>query len=338
MALPPGQCLAGQPAARIAMNPLWLYTQFNGSKRARIMTVNRHGIETIDTQTLEPWLQGRSFADWKRQLDAQGYLIFNQVMSAQEIQRVREALAPHLTHRGRNNFEGFHSNRVYSLLSKAPQVFSELVTHPLALAFAEAELGASCLLSALLAIDLHPGETVQPWHRDDDSIAIELPRPAFGISTFWAIDETTATNGATEFIPGSHLDSGDRETSDLFKDAFDTTAVVTDTKHDPQPQSGSVRAIMPAGSLMIAKSTLLHRGGANRSDGHRLLVTPQYCAGWARQLENMMAAVPRDIAANLPQRTRELIGYNIHGAFMGYVDGVHPDKLLDLEHQNREPT
>jgi hypothetical protein len=30
----------------------------------------------------------------------------------------------------------------------------------------------------------------------------------------------------------------------------------------------------------------------------------------------------------LPKRVRELIGYNIHQAFMGYVDGMHPEKSL----------
>ena len=60
----------------------------------------------------------------------------------------------------------------------------------------------------------------------------------------------------------------------------------------------------------------------------RLIITPQYCAGWLRQLENMMLAVPADIAKELPERARELIGYSIHPAFMGHVDGRHPGKLL----------
>ena len=51
-------------------------------------------------------------------------------------------------------------------------------------------------------------------------------------------------------------------------------------------------------------------------------------SGWARQLENMLLAVPREIAVNLPERVRELIGYSIHPPFMGYVDGVHPAKSL----------
>ena len=74
---------------------------------------------------------------------------------------------------------------------------------------------------------------------------------------------------------------------------------------------------------MIAKSTLWHRGGANHTDKPRTIITPQYCVGWARQLENMLLAVPPEIAAELPKRAQELIGYSIHHPFMGYVDGMH---------------
>ena len=50
--------------------------------------------------------------------------------------------------------------------------------------------------------------------------------------------------------------------------------------------------------------------------------------GWVRQLENMALAVPAEVAEKLPERARELIGYSIHPPFMGYVDGVHPKRLL----------
>jgi ectoine hydroxylase-related dioxygenase (phytanoyl-CoA dioxygenase family) len=91
--------------------------------------------------------------------------------------------------------------------------------------------------------------------------------------------------------------------------------------------------IMPSGSLAIAKGTLWHRGGANRSDRPRLIVTPQYCVGWVRQLENMSLAVPAECAEKLPERARELIGYSIHPPFMGHVDGVHPKRLLQAQRQ-----
>jgi hypothetical protein len=40
------------------------------------------------------------------------------------------------------------------------------------------------------------------------------------------------------------------------------------------------------------------------------------------------APVPAEQAEKLPERARELIGYSIHPPFMGYVDGVHPRRLL----------
>ena len=280
-------------------------------------------------QDIDRWLGGRSFDDWRTQFDDRGYVIFENVLSPDEISGYRDALEPHLEEnlQGRNDFEGLKTNRVYALLAKDP-IFADMVTHPLALAFADAELGESCLLSSLLAINLQPGETVQPWHRDDGHIGVPMPHPPFGISRFWALDETTAENGATELLPGSHNWSL-QEFEGTLKSGDFSNREMRGVDDDPGFRADAVTATMPAGSLMVVKSTLWHRGGANRSNAPRLIVTPQYCLGWARQLENMMAVIPRQIAAGYPKRVRELIGYSIHPPFMGYADGRHPDKLLD---------
>jgi ectoine hydroxylase-related dioxygenase (phytanoyl-CoA dioxygenase family) len=275
-----------------------------------------------------PWLQGRSFDSWREEYDRRGFVIFERVLSAEKVAAVRAALAPHLARdlKGRNDFEGLATNRVYALLAKSP-VFAELVIHPLALAFVEADLGPSCLLSAFLAINLQPGETVQAWHTDDGGARLPRPRPALGVSTFWAIDDTTETNGSTEVIPESHLWDGLRiDGASTLADFKSRSAL--DQSRDPGYRADAVKLAMPSGSLAIAKGTLWHRGGANKSDRARLIITPQYCAGWTRQLENMCLAVPPETAEKLPERARELIGYSIHPPFMGYVDGVHPKKLL----------
>ena len=95
-----------------------------------------------------------------------------------------------------------------------------------------------------------------------------------------------------------------------------------------EENAAAVKATMPAGSVMIMRSDVWHRGGANHTDQDRMIVTPQYCAGWARPLESMLLAVPPEKAASLPQRTQELLGYSIHTPFMGYVDGMHPSRVL----------
>ena len=282
----------------------------------------------IDEDTLKPWLQGRSFDDWYEEYDDKGYVIFEGIMPSEDVDAVRAALNPHLSKMGRNDFEGFKSNRVYALLAKAPEVFAPMAAHPLSLAFAERELGTSCLLSAMLAINLHPGETVQDWHMDDNHIDIPLPHPPYGVSTFWTIDAMTEENGATEIIPGSHKWT-DRQIADIDQQAI-MNPEGRDVNIDPKPRDDAIKATMPAGSLMVAKGTLWHRGGANKSDKPRLIVTPQYCPGWARQLESMILTMTKEQAAALPKRVQELVGYSIHGMFMGYTDGMHPSKALQV--------
>lgn len=280
----------------------------------------------ISEASLAHWLNGRRFADAFAEYNENGYIIFENVLSKDEVANYQAALEPHMLHRGRNDFEGLKTNRVYALLAKSP-LFADMVQHPLPLAFAEAELGQSCLLSACLAIRLHSGETVQPWHTDDGTIKIPMPHPAYGVSAFWTLDDTTQDNGATELIPGSHL-WAEADVKALNQPDAYSSRKEKSIDHDPYAHPDAVKATMPAGSLMIAKGTLLHRGGSNRTDTPRTIVTPQYCAGWARQLENMMAVTPREITAKLPKRVRELMGYSIEAPFMGYVDGVHPEKLL----------
>ncbi len=240
-----------------------------------------------------------------------GYVVLRNAIDASTLDLLREQLAPYLTGAlmGRNDFEGLRSERVYSLLTKAPAI-AQLVAHPAVLAVCDELLHPSYLLSAALVVNLHPGETAQGWHQDDALGAGPPPRAPQGVSTIWAIDDFTADNGATDVVPGSHL-----------------------WNHAPPSQEEmsemGVSLEMPAGSVAIFPGNLFHRGGANRSRGKRFGLTIQYCQPWLRQLENMMLAYPPEVARRFPERIRQLIGYAlVQGTFVGYVDGRHPSKLL----------
>lgn len=261
-------------------------------------------------------------------LNDAGYLIFPSRLSGNDIGAYRAALAPYLKGElpGRNDFEGIETERVYGLLGK-DSIFGKLITDPLVLDLCRAVIDENFLLSACLAINIHPGETPQPFHFDDSFYKVPRPRQAFGLSTFWALDDFTEDNGATEIIPGSHKwgaeSPHDGSSYDPSRDGsrFGEPAEAVD-----HPDAEAV--IMPAGSLMVCMGTLWHRGGANRSNAPRLAITPQYCVAWARQIENMILAVPPEASARYPTQVQELIGYNIHPPFMGFVDGRHPAKML----------
>ena len=126
----------------------------------------------------------------------------------------------------------------------------------------------------------------------------------------WALDDFTTENGATELIPGSHLWGPDE----------------APTADDPR----TIRATMPAGSVMIWQGPLFHRGGATASNATRLGITLQYCQPWLRQIENMVLAVPPEQAARYSKRVRAMLGYDLmEPSFMGYVDGRNPRKLVE---------
>jgi ectoine hydroxylase-related dioxygenase (phytanoyl-CoA dioxygenase family) len=248
-------------------------------------------------------------------IEDQGYTIIEQLIGDDVIHRIKRALEPYLQGQlmGRNNFEGEHSERVYALLAKHPD-FALIVEHPLIIAILDRLLEPDYLLSANLAINCHAGETPQPFHRDNDGGKNADVTALHGISTIWSFDDFTESNGATEFIAGSHQ-----------------------YVNEPPNPRDIVKAIMPAGSALVFSGSLYHRGGANQSNEPRLAITPQYCQPWLRQLENMVLSVPPEKAAALSSKVQEMLGYSVRSpGFMGYVDGVHPKRLINAEYQGRK--
>jgi ectoine hydroxylase-related dioxygenase (phytanoyl-CoA dioxygenase family) len=208
---------------------------------------------------------------------------------------------------GRNDFEGLKTQRAYALLKKT-RALDPLVAHPRILAVVEAALGPDPLLSACLAVRILPGEKQQIPHFDCGFYPVPRPRASMGVSVIWALDPFTEENGATLVWPASHLWPDGRR---------------------PCHEDAPIPVVMPAGAAVIFDGDLWHAGGANRAREPRLGLTPQYCANWLRGIENMSLAVPPAVVATLSEPLQRLLGYAIRPPFMGYVDGVHPRRLLE---------
>ena len=241
-------------------------------------------------------------------LEQDGYAVVPAVLSPAQV----EAIAADLgrlaaqTPTGRNGFEGFATRRIYNLVGKS-RLLDPLIAHPLVVTLLEAVLGAECQLSSAIGIQIGPGEKAQALHHDDGLYPVPRPRAPLALSAMWAIDDFREANGATRVVPGSHRWAAER--------AGETTPTVA--------------VEMRRGSVLLYLGTLWHGGGANRTDAPRLGVNLLYARGWLRQLENQYLAVPREVAAGLPERLRRLIGYDVQPPFIGYVDGRHPARCLD---------
>lgn len=241
-------------------------------------------------------------------LDRDGYAVVESLLSSDEAAAVRTGLRDILdrTPMGRNDFEGYQTRRIYALFAKT-RAFDALALHPLLLGVLDAVLGPSYQLSAPTGIEIGPGEKAQFLHMDDGIYPLPRPHPEVVLNSMWALDDFTVENGATRVVPGSH-----RWTDRIPVDPDETVPVT-----------------MPAGSVLFIVGNLWHGGGANRTDRPRLGVLLEYAAGWLRQQENHVLAVPPEIVRTLPERLQELIGYGIHPPFVGYVDGRHPRRLLE---------
>lgn len=209
-------------------------------------------------------------SDLLKAYDRDGYVILKGLLSDAVRETAETALRDLLGPTGRNDFEGFNTQRAYALLAKT-RALDLLIAHPQILGILKARLHAQPLLSASLAINIGPGETPQLPHADDGFYPDMRPDARYGLSVIWAFDPFTAANGATRTWPGSH--------------------------HWP-------------------------------AEG-RLALTAQYCAPWLRTQETMSLSVPPDIVRTLRAPLPSLLGYQIHPPFMGHVNGMHPNRLLE---------
>jgi len=240
-------------------------------------------------------------------LDQDGYAIVEGILDPEETRAKRAELTRILeqTPTGRNDFEGFATRRIYALFAKT-RAFDEPATHPLVLGVLDQMLH-NYHLSAPVGIEIGPRETAQSLHRDDGIYPIRRPHDELVVNTMWALDDFTEANGATHVVPGSHRWADER----------------------PEAGTSTVRAVMPAGSVMFFLGSVFHGGGANTTDRPRLGVILEYVVGWLRQQETHLLAVPKATVRTLPRRLQELLGYNIAPPFLGYVDGRHPLKYLE---------
>jgi ectoine hydroxylase-related dioxygenase (phytanoyl-CoA dioxygenase family) len=255
------------------------------------------------------------------ELDDQGYTVIENFLDADGLARVREGLAPHLrTHAGRNNFEGFKTERVYTLVGRG-KVFEDIAEDPRVMGLLDALLMPGYLLTASQAICIYPGEKAQPVHYDDSFYPIPRPRPSISFSTIVAVDAFTAENGGTEIIAGSHRWS-DAQVAGSYNSRNTEGGV------PPEVERMLVPVEMPAGACVFFHGTLMHRGGANRSHAPRLAFSNQYCEPWARTQENFYLGVPPELVRGMSPRVQTLLGYEIMPPFMGHVTASHPTKVL----------
>lgn len=167
----------------------------------------------------------------------------------------------------------------------------------------------------------------QVLHRDDYQFAAsDWPyedgfRPEFLVGVMWAANEFTATNGATNVVPGSHkwapsAIDGKRPAEGGGGGGAGIGGFGGGLPENTQIVPGA----MPEGSALFYLGSTLH--GAGEHDG----VSPPrdglifiYYLGWLNNLVNFHFGIPNEIQKEMPSKLQDLLGHAHDG-----TDYDHP--------------
>lgn len=223
-------------------------------------------------------------------------------------------------------FHGPFTKQVAGMPGISPTFATDVMCHPLLLDLCDRVLLPSCAryqLNLGHLLQRGPGADEQWLHRDE-AVWSDVPRPhpELQLATVIAFVDFTRANGATRVVPGSHL-WPDRQ----LVPAEQMLAA------PPAPEQIAY-AEMSAGSAVIYSGGTIHAGGANTTTIPRRGAHLSYCLGWLRTEENNYLSTPPVVAAGLPRRAQELLGYAMHdsiprgGGYLGMVRMQDPVELL----------
>ena len=232
-------------------------------------------------------------------IDRDGGLVIRGLLDPSTVARIDTELAPSVAARQPGFREGFDDSfygtntiRVQGIPAKSRTMVDEYLLHPTLLDLADRVLLPYCgdyWMSQSETIFIGPGNPQQALHRDDLNwnLAAKLRIP-LQISVLVALGDYDAEVGATRVIPRSHLWPLDR----------------------PIDESLAVPVELEPGDALVYIGSLLHGGGANQTaDRWRKALYLSYLVGWLTPEEAVPVGVGAELAATLPPRARQLLGF-----------------------------
>ncbi|HZX01391.1 phytanoyl-CoA dioxygenase family protein [Kribbella sp.] len=186
----------------------------------------------------------------KEQLDRDGFLPLEGILSAEEVaafnQRLAELTAAEGDRAGLEVHQEKGTDRLADLVNKDP-MFEVCFSHPRVLAAMHHVLG-EFHLSSLNSRAALPGQGHQALHAD---FGQPVEPGAYQVcNSIWLLDDFTPENGATRVVPGSHRRG----------------TLPTDEMPDPAaPHPDQIQLTAPAGTVVIFNSHLWHGGTQNHT-------------------------------------------------------------------------
>jgi ectoine hydroxylase-related dioxygenase (phytanoyl-CoA dioxygenase family) len=229
----------------------------------------------------------------RAQLDADGFLPLPGVLSAVQLQVIRDRLAGLSAAEGDQAGIEVHqeegTDRLADLVNKDP-VFEVCFTSPRVLAAVAHVLG-DFTLSSLNSRAALPGSGHQRLHTDWGE---PVPVGDYQVcNSIWLIDDFIPGNGPTRVVPGSHR-SG---------------RLPGQVMADPQaPYPGEIRLLGQAGTVVIFNAHLWHGGTLNTTRRPRRALHSYFCRRGRKQQLDQRAYLRPETLARLSPAARHILG------------------------------
>lgn len=225
--------------------------------------------------------------DIARQLCDTGYVIVEGAVAEAKLAQLSEAYDKVVLAAHPDDVSVRSSTRVSDFVNRGHH-FDELYIYRPLLAACCRIIAHPFKLSTMLARTLEPGAPEQKLHVDFKRDGDGWPMIGF----IYMIDEFRADNGATRFVPGSHMLSC--EPDDVMKD-------------DKAFYEGQTLACGPAGSIIIYNGSVWHGHTTNRSGEQRRSIQGAFIRRDAQSAVNWSARIRPDTLSRIGNLAKYLL-------------------------------
>ena len=262
-----------------------------------------NALETANAPHLEAVPSNTDTAAVMQILERDGAVILEDLLTEDQVARLNADLDSHLERHptgGINStalqFFGDRTKRFTNLVTLSKTFREEILEHDIVLRLTDAILlphADSYWMCAAQIIELHPGEILQPLHRDLSNFpffrTLGSAGPEVVCNFIIALKDFREEVGATRVIPGSHK----------WED-FENVG----------SQDQTIAAEMRPGSALFGGGKVVHGGGANvTKDRTRRALAFAFNLGWLVPEEAYPFTVPLELARSLSPRAQQLLGF-----------------------------
>ena len=230
----------------------------------------------------------------KQQLDTAGYLIWRNFISTERLaalqQKVEAVYAEQGDSAGTEYRQEPQTRRLANLVN-CGELFTEVIAEPRILACVQHVIDADFKLSSLNFRSANPhSDWVQPLHCDVGAVRDEK---GFSIcNVIWLLDDFTAENGTTRFVPGTH------QSGKLPQEVLADPLV-----QHPEEQL----VIEKAGTVVVINAHLWHGATANHTAQPRRALHSFYCRADKPQQQYQKQLLSPAVQARLTPTLRQLL-------------------------------